>query len=42
MENQTKETALITGATKDIGYELTKLFARDSYNLVLIARDAKN
>ena len=41
MENQTKETALITGATKGIGYELTKLFARDSYNLVLIARDAK-
>ncbi len=30
---------LITGATSGIGFELARLFAGDSYNLIIVARD---
>lgn len=33
------ETALITGATSGIGYELAKLFAKDNASLVIVSRD---
>ena len=32
-------TVLITGASSGLGYEFSKLFARDGYQLVLVARD---
>lgn len=33
-----KNYALITGASKGIGLELAKLFAKDGYNLIIVAR----
>jgi short-subunit dehydrogenase len=37
-----KKTALITGGSEGIGYELAKLFAKDGYNLILVARDERH
>lgn len=38
MMTQSDDYALITGATSGIGYELAKIFAKNHYNLVIVAR----
>jgi short-subunit dehydrogenase len=36
-----KKTVLITGASTGIGYELSKVFSRNGYNLVLVSRNSQ-
>ncbi len=36
-----RETALITGASSGIGYELSKIFAKNGYDLILVSRNAE-
>lgn len=42
MESTRKNYALITGGSEGIGYELSKLFAKDGYNLILVARSQQD
>ena len=36
-----KNVAVITGASGGLGEEFAKLFARDGYNLILVARNTE-
>lgn len=39
--DKNRETVLITGASTGIGYELSKIFAQNGYELIIVARDLR-
>lgn len=41
MKEKEHGTALVTGASRGIGYELSRLFAQNGHNLVMVARDGQ-
>ncbi len=41
LEEKSGKTVLITGGSSGIGFELARVFAKNGYSLVLIAKDSK-
>ncbi len=39
--NKSRQIALITGASSEIGYELAKEFTKNGYDVILVERNLK-